>query len=560
MLYEVGGEASAELRKAYMAIKQLRIRNFKRFRSLDLDFDDGMNILVGDNDAGKSTILEAIHLAATGILGGRYLRNELSQHLFNNESVAEYLASVKDRAARALPEILIEVFLVDGKFPGLEGDDNSTKAKATGFYLKVHFDEYFKDVYSNLIGSGDPLLTLPIEFYTHTYRSFAREGLSTRGIPIKSALVDSSAPRHQNGSDVYVSRLVRDLLDSEDIVGISQAYRKMKESFRSDDSIAAVNKKVKEAARISSKEVSLSAELPAKSDWEESLVTCVEDVPFQYIGKGEQCLIKTKLALHDKKAKTAAVILLEEPENHLTHAGLNGLLNNLTMEHAGKQIILSTHSSFVANKLGLDRLMLLHGGKVAHLGSLPEGTMQFFQKIAGYDTLRLILAKRAILVEGDSDELVVQKAYLITKGKLPIEDGVDVISVGTSFLRFMAVADKIGKPIAVVTDNDGDVAALEKKYANYLGARMKKHVQVCFDHVVDTGTDIDGKAFNYNTLEPKLLKENGRDNMNKNLGTSFESDEDLCKYMRANKTECALKVFETKETVRFPKYILDSIG
>jgi putative ATP-dependent endonuclease of the OLD family len=56
---------------------------------------------------------------------------------------------------------------------------------------------------------------------------------------------------------------------------------------------------------------------------------------------------------------------------------------------------------------------------------------------------------------------------------LPIEDGIDVISVGTSFLRFLEIAEKINKPVAVITDNDGDVAALSKKYADYLGAQSQ---------------------------------------------------------------------------------------
>lgn len=52
----------------------------------------------------------------------------------------------------------------------------------------------------------------------------------------------------------------------------------------------------------------------------------------------------------------------------------------------------------------------------------------FFKKISGYDTLRLILCKKAILVEGDSDELVVQKAYKSkNNNRLPIEDQIDVI-------------------------------------------------------------------------------------------------------------------------------------
>lgn len=541
-----------------MGIKKLKIRNFKRFRQLDLDFHDGMNILVGKNDAGKSTVLEAIHLAITGMISGRYLRNELSQHLFNNDAVDEYLKSLKSSSPRSLPEILIEIFLAEDDCPEFVGDGNSTKAKETGFYLKVHFDEAYQKDYEKLVATKQ-IFTLPIEYYTITCKDFAREPLSPRFSPIKSALIDSSAPRYQNGSDVYMSRIVRDFLDAQDVVGVSQAYRKMKESFRNDPSIIAMNAKVQQAAQISAKAVSLAAELPAKSDWEDSLVTCVEGVPFQYIGKGEQSLIKTKLALHHKKAKDAAVILLEEPENHLTHAGLNGLLNHVTTAHDGKQIILSTHSSFVANKLGLDRLTLLNDGKTTRFRALESDTQKFFQKIAGYDTLRIILTDRVILVEGDSDELIVQKAYRVKNGKLPIEDGVDVISVGTSFLRFLALADQINQRTAVVTDNDGDLDALKRKYKDYLGRGDKPHIKICFDTVVDTGGDIDGKPFNYNTLEPKILKENGLEHMNKIFRTSFASIEEMHGHMRANKTECALKIFDTNESIKFPQYILDAL-
>ena len=69
------------------------------------------NIIVGDNAAGKSTILEAINLALTGQYNGRYLRNELTQYLFNNEAVDEYLASLPTDKPLPPPGILIELYL-----------------------------------------------------------------------------------------------------------------------------------------------------------------------------------------------------------------------------------------------------------------------------------------------------------------------------------------------------------------------------------------------------------------------------------------------------------------
>lgn len=65
-----------------MYISKIYIENFKLFKgSFGLELNQGINILVGNNDVGKSTIIEAIHLALTGFYNGKYLKNELSQYI-----------------------------------------------------------------------------------------------------------------------------------------------------------------------------------------------------------------------------------------------------------------------------------------------------------------------------------------------------------------------------------------------------------------------------------------------------------------------------------------------
>ncbi len=544
-----------------MNITKVHIENFKTFKgSFKFTLNKGVNILVGDNEAGKSTIIEAIHLALTGLHNGKYFKNELSQYVFNNEVIAEYIQSLdQGNTANPLPKILIEVFIEGEEAVEFEGDGSLSEKgqKVSGFSFKVEFDENYQKEYEDLVKLGG-IKTLPIEYYNVSWSSFARnDNVTPRTIPIKSALIDSSSNKFQNGSDIYISRIVKEFLESNEIVEISQAHRRMKETFMGEEAIKKINEKIKTASKISDKKVELSVELSSKNAWESSLITYLEDVPFHYIGKGEQYLVKTKLALGHKKAKEANIILLEEPENHLSYSKLNQLISDIKSDSGEKQILISTHSSFVANKLGLEHLILLNDKKTVRLNELSENTYNFFEKLSGYDTLRLILCKKAILVEGDSDELVVQKAFMVSNdGKLPIEKGVDVISVGTSFLRFLEIAKKIGTKVAVVTDNDGNVEALNKKYENYLGDKAKQKIKICFDSTIDSG---DLQDFNYNTLEPKFLKANSRELLNKIFGTTYQTDDELRKYMKANKTECALKVFETQETLNFPQYILDAI-
>ena len=532
-----------------MNISKIHIENFKIFKgSFDLILNKGVNVLVGNNEAGKSTIIEAIHLALTGLYNGRYLKNELSQYIFNNQIIEEYISSLESaNETKQLPQILIELYFDGENLAAFEGDGSSQKSKSTGISLKIAFDEKYQSEYEELVKIGG-IKTLPIEYYDILWSSFARdENITTKTLPIKSALIDSASNKLQNGSDIYISRIVKDFLESDEIVKVSQAHRQMKDTFMEHKAILAINEKIKTASKISDKKVELSVELSSKNAWENSLITCIEDIPFHNIGKGEQCIIKTKLALGHKKAKEANIILFEEPENHLSHTKLNQLINDIAHYNSDKQMLISTHSSFIANKLGLDNLILLNNKKTTRLNDLSNDTFNFFKKLSGYDTLRLILCKKAILVEGDSDELVVQKAYQVKKGKLPIENGVDVISVGTSFLRFLEIAEKIQKQVAVVADNDGDYDnKITKKYELY---KDSANIKIFADNRNDL-----------NTLEPQIVEAN-KENfavLCKILeidGKKYNAADKISEYMQNHKTDSALKIFNTDKQFNFPNYI-----
>lgn len=541
-----------------MHIKKIKISKFKCFEDVfELQLNKEINIIVGNNEAGKSTLIEAIHLALSGWFKGRYIFNELTQHLFNKKAVDSYLVSLQTGSPQEPPKLWIELYLSSDAPELFKGNNNSDKSDVIGVSFNAAFDEKYSKEYKELVNTKS-IKSLPIEYYSFYWESFSRDDKVTpRAIPIKSALVDSSSSRSQNGSDLYLNRIVKDFLTTKEVVDISQSHRKMKDAFMDEDAIKAVNKKIQADSQITNKKVELSVELSTKSAWENSLLTYIDEIPFHFIGKGEQSMIKTKLALGHKKAQEANVLLIEEPENHLSHSKLNELIEALLGKREDKQIIISTHNSFVANKLGLDNLIFLKAPNTTKFSDLSPETFQFYQKLSGYDTLRLILCQKAILVEGDSDELIVQKAYANKhKGRLPISDGVDVISVGTSFLRFLELAEKLKHPTVVVTDTDWSLNALESKYDVYIGNNEKKFVFVSYDPTIDSGNlTILGKAFNYNTLEPKMLKVNSLKLFNKIFVTNYKSVDEMHVYMKSNKTKCALALFQTNESLAFPDYI-----
>jgi putative ATP-dependent endonuclease of OLD family len=207
-------------------------------------------------------------------------------------------------------------------------------------------------------------------------------------------------------------------------------------------------------------------------------------------------------------------------------------------------------------------ILLSTGGNKTKFTDLSGiGTPEFFKKVPGYDTLRLVISRCTILVEGASDELVVQKSYITThNGKLPIADGIDIISVGTSFLRFLEIASRLNKCVAVITDNDGDIIALECKYSEYIGDNTKKNIMIAYDKNNRTPSESIIINYNYNTLENLMLDANGLDKMNAILNTKYKNEDKLRIHMKNNKTDCALSIFQYDGTINFHDYIQKAIN
>lgn len=189
-----------------MKIKTILIENFKGFKGrFTLELNEGLNILVGDNEAGKSTILEAIHLALSGLYHGKFFKTDFNQYLFNNEVLSEYIKGLFTTSPLPPPQIIIEIYFDAQNLPELEGDGHSqnTSTNHCGFTFKISFDDKYKSEYETLVGLGE-IKSLPIEYYKFTWNSFAREQITPKLIPIKSALIDSSSSRFKNGSDIYI--------------------------------------------------------------------------------------------------------------------------------------------------------------------------------------------------------------------------------------------------------------------------------------------------------------------------------------------------------------------
>jgi putative ATP-dependent endonuclease of the OLD family len=528
-----------------MHIQRAIIENYRCLRKTEVIFNAGLNIIVGDNETGKSTLLEAVNLCLSGLLNGRGIAQELHPFLFNAAASSAYLQALEKGESAAPPTIRIEVFLSDDDdLQKLKGTINSRKEDCPGVTLSIEFDPAFAAEYKEFVADS-PVRSIPIDFYNVKWRSFADNILNARSIPIKPTFIDTSAIRHNNQTGRYALELVRDTLNRNQLAELSLAYRKLRDDFSAEPRVKLLNDELAIKSKdVSKKAFSVSLDTAARTGWEAGIIPHLDDIPFVLAGKGEQS--KVKLGLSISTATKVHVFLIEEPENHLSYHHLNDLIDSIAQKAGGKQLIVATHSSFVLNKLGIGNVHLFNGSVTRTLNDLDNDTRDYFMKLPGHDTLRMILAQKVILVEGPSDELVVQRAILDKYGTNALNRGGDVISVRSlAFKRFLAIAKLLKIDATVVIDNDGKAASLGKRYEDFKNA---PNIRLCYD--------VDDRC---PTLEPQLLKANSRAVLNNVLGTAHSTDDDLVQYMTENKTDCALKIFESKARIAFPQYIKDAI-
>jgi putative ATP-dependent endonuclease of the OLD family len=513
-------------------IKKIILSNFKRFKKFELSFDDKLNILVGDNEAGKSSILLALDLTLSGS------RSKIEtiglETLFNNEVVSTFLAGAKKIGD--LPTLYVEVYLSEQGNAYLNGKNYIGGSIACdGLRLTCEpIDEYSKENGEVL---NDPSSNFPFEYYAIKFMTFAGDPYSGFKKSIKHLIIDSS----QINND-YATREYTKCMYSANATVLERnrneyLYRKSKTTFK-NDAFAALNEKLnscKFAVRTNS-----------KSNLETDLVITENDMPIESKGKGRQCFIKTEFALRNEHSLD--VMLLEEPENHLSHTNMKRLIERIS-ESENKQLFIATHSSLVCARLDLRKAILLNsiGSMPVALKDLPEDTAKFFIKAPDNNVLEFVLSNKVILVEGDAEFILFDALYKKQPGNSTLEkDGVHVISVGgTSFKRYLDLAKLLGIKTAVVRDNDGDYQKYcVERYADYTNDHMRVFsdkdsarwtFEVCFYQ--------DNKVVCDEIFLPARAKLSVQD------------------YMVANKADAAFELLDKKENALVaPAYIQEAIA
>ena len=514
------------------SIERLVLFNFKKFAGIELEFDADINLLIGDNEAGKSSVLLALDLAISA--SRNRVENIGIETLLNTAAVQAFQSGT--RTVESLPELSVEIYLSAGGNPGLNGKNNSKRLERDG--LKMTFrpiDEFSKDIAEAL--SADPT-NFPYEYYGVQFMTFAGDAYSGVKRHVRHLSIDSSRIDSENAAREYTRTVFALHADVRYRSKLENSYRQNKGTFRVAH-LKDLNEKLED--------YKFSVRTNAKSNLESDLVITEDDIPIESKGKGRQCFIKTEFALRKRGGESRLdVLLLEEPENHLSHSTMNRLVERIA-QSSNTQLFIATHSSMISARLDLRKAILLGGGgENTRLSALPRDTAHFFMKAPDNNVLEFALSKKVILVEGDAEFILMDALYQRHSGSALRKDNVHVISVGgTSFKRYLDLAKLLGVRVAVIRDNDGDYQRnCVENYADY----SMSNARIFAD--IDSGARTTFEICLYNDNKPLCDEVFG----------AARRKLDVLGYMLANKADSAFELLQKKSAdLVAPAYIQEAI-
>lgn len=478
-----------------MRLRELQIRNFRKIEDLKVCFPRGLCVIVGENNAGKTAIIDALRLM---------------------------LLSSRDFDALRLNE---DDFRTGTDYAPIEISCTFSELKDED---EVHFQECLVDIEE---GQFEIRLNARIEFNKTTRRPNVKMwGGETEGGTIPSNLYDRLASIYlqplrdpenglRPGRHSQVARLI-DCLTEEAQYGEFETIAKS-----ANDRIREL-KPVEEAKKdINSQMSSIAGEqLAQKTDLIFSAPTFhriiaglhpeIEGLPFALNGLGYNNLVFTSATLGTLRRSpqfSFRSILVEEPEAHL-HPQLQVLL----LRHLAKvaaneegnevQVIASSHSPTLVSQAPIDSIVSVHecDGKVSSVSvcsvkmdvPLKKKLQRFLDATRG----ELFFARRLLMVEGISEALLLPVLTKIAGGCLK-KSAVTVLNAdGLNFNAFLPLfgEKRLGFPIAILTDGDAakigdtpsEIAASLKAMEVKVHNLRVEYSEITFEHELARSTTI----------------------------------------------------------------------
>ncbi|MCF2650591.1 ATP-dependent nuclease [Niallia circulans] len=492
-----------------MYISEVNIFNYRSFEQFQVSLNEGLSIIIGENNVGKSNFLEALSLIFNSNYSIR--KRTLQQEDFWNGLF------IKD----VWPEIVIETTL--------KGIDTENELAITSRWLTRNPGEgklTYKFRPKANISVKPPTESTPIEKIQlplneyewviyggerETLDSFDFNMLSKFGIEYVGALRDATTELKKSSGQLQ--RILRNFeLKEDELKKIADKIDELNRQITKGKEIQKIqidiNKYLERLTGPSSQKVRIQM---GESDYDSLLKDLkvligtsednVHSVEMNGLGYNNLLYISLLLtqytAIKEKRIQNHdyvyPILIVEEPEAHL-HSHLQKFLANYLFEQkVAGQVIMTSHSTHVSSHSNLDSLIVFYKAKgetfskrVGSIFNMKEKEhrqyKRYLERWLDATKSDVFFGRKVLLVEGIAERLLMPKFFTmlykekinnsseeVERGKTLEGEGISIISVdGVAFRPFLQLFGQNGLNIkcAVLTDSDPEAIPVKDNEGN----------------------------------------------------------------------------------------------
>lgn len=488
-----------------MYLSKIKLWNFRKYGSegdldlelpdLNLDFQKGLNLIIGENDAGKSAIIDAIKVVLkTSSNDWTSISDDEFYHLSNDIRIELVITDLSDEEARHFTEYL------------------SIRSKGVEFVkelnLKFTASRRVGKIRSSDVRAGSDIegRVIPAEAREYLRATYLR--------PLRDAKSELIPKRNSRLSQIFNEHDAFKNKEEHILLEIYKEFNSSIENYfegkdkdgvelESDQNGKQLKKSIDQTVKQffdQSSTTSLTTTTAQLKKVLESLELALNSIENPGLGSLNRLFMASEL-IHLNKADWSGLRLglVEEIEAHL-HPQVQLKVIKSLMELEKTQLIITTHSPNLASKVPLENQIICRNNDAFPMANsytkLSEDQYVFLDKFLDVTKSSLFFAKGLILVEGWSEELLIP--VIADKiGYNLIDNEVTVINVGNlgfeNYYKIFSRSDSKNMNIKISVITDCDYAAFSEKIVGSSKVYQK----------VPADAYISGCEINSNTIKSK---------------------------------------------------------